>query len=62
MDGIDEKLTLPTERKKATSRVKSGLSKIWIHRVDEFRNCFLYENAFETNPQFQAVELAIARM
>src|SRR5262245_28929324 len=32
----------------------------WLHRVDEFRNCFLYENVFETNPQFQAVELAIA--
>jgi DNA-binding NarL/FixJ family response regulator len=30
--------------------------------VDEFRNCFLYENIVETNPQFQAIELAIARM
>jgi hypothetical protein len=30
--------------------------------VDEFRNCFLYENVLETNPKFQTVELAIARM
>jgi hypothetical protein len=30
--------------------------------VDEFRNCFLHENILETNPQFQAVELAIGRM
>ena len=57
-----KKLTLPTKKRKATSRMKSGLSEIWLHRVDEFRNCFLYENIFETNPQFQAVELAIARM
>src|SRR5262245_33201922 len=34
----------------------------WLHRADEFRNYFLYENILETNPQFQAVELAIARM
>jgi len=32
--------------------VKSGLFEIWLHRVDEFRNCFLYENVFETNLQF----------
>jgi hypothetical protein len=50
------------EDKKAASQVKSGLFEIWLHRVDEFRNCFLFENIFETNPQFQAVELAIARM
>jgi hypothetical protein len=42
--------------------LKSGLSEIWLHRVDDFRNCFLYENMLETNPQFQAVELVIARM
>jgi hypothetical protein len=41
---------------------ESGLSEIGLHRVDEFRNCFLYKNIFETIPQFQAVELAIARM
>ena len=50
------------EAKKAASQVKSGLFEIWVHRVDEFRNCFLYENILETNPQFQAVELAISRM
>ena len=54
-NGVDQK-------KKAASQVKSGLFEIWLHRVDEFRNCFLYENVFETNLQFQAVELAIARM
>jgi hypothetical protein len=53
--------TLPTE-KKAASQLKSGLSEIWLHRVDEFRNCFLYENVLETNPYFQTVELAIARI
>jgi len=41
----------------AASQVKSCPSS-WLHRVDEFRNCFLYENIFETNPQFQAVEIA----
>ena len=35
------------------SKVPSPWSN-WLHRVDEFRNCFLYENIFETNPQFQA--------
>jgi hypothetical protein len=50
------------EDKKAASQVKSGLLEIWLHRVHEFRNCFLYENILETNPQFQAVELAISRM
>jgi hypothetical protein len=50
------------EAKKAASQVKSGLLEIWLHRMDEFRNCFLYENIFETNPKFQTVELAIARM
>jgi hypothetical protein len=48
--------------KKAAHQVKSGLFQIWLHKVDEFRNCFLYENVFETNLQFQAVELAIARV
>jgi site-specific DNA recombinase len=47
------------QKRKATSRVKSGLSDIWLHRVDEFRNCFLHENIVETNPLFQAVEHAI---
>jgi hypothetical protein len=43
--------------------IAEGPSRLnWLHRVDEFRNCFLYENIFETNPQFQAVELAIARI
>jgi hypothetical protein len=50
------------EKQKATFHPRSGLSENWLHRVDEFRNCFLYENIFETNPQFQAIELAIARM
>jgi hypothetical protein len=48
------------QKQKATSRVKSGLSNIRLHRMDEFRNCFLYGNLLEINPQFQAVELAIA--
>ena len=49
-------------KEKGRSQVRNGLFDIWLHRVDEFRNCFLYENILETNPQFQAVELAIARM
>jgi hypothetical protein len=49
-------------KEKGRSQVRNGLSDIWLHRVDEFRNCFLYENIPETNAQFQAVELAIARM
>jgi hypothetical protein len=50
------------QKKKAASEMKNGLFQIWLHRVDEFLNCFLYENIFETNPQFQAVELALAGM
>jgi len=43
--------------------IAEGPSRLnWLHRVDEFRNCFLYGNILEINPQFQAVELAIARM
>jgi len=30
--------------------------------LDEFRNCFLYENTLETNPHFQALELALASL
>jgi hypothetical protein len=60
--GIDGKVNSAYQKRKATSQLKNGLSEIWLHRVDEFRNCFLYENIFETNPQFQAVELAMARM
>jgi hypothetical protein len=43
--------------------IAEGPSRLnWLHRVDELRNCFLYENIVETNPQFQAVELAVARV
>ena len=49
------------QKTKATSRMKKWPFQIWLHRVDEFRNCFLYENIFETNPHIQAVELAIAQ-
>jgi hypothetical protein len=49
--------------RKSFDVVAEGLSRLnWLHRVDDFRNCFLYENMLETNPQFQAVELVIARM
>jgi hypothetical protein len=51
-----------TGKEKGRSQVRNGLFDIWLNRVDEFRNCFLYENIPETNAQFQAVELAIARM
>jgi hypothetical protein len=43
-------------KEKGRSQVRNSRSEIWLRRVDEFRNCFLYENIFETNPQFQAVE------
>ena len=44
------------QKRKAASRVKSGLSEIWLRRVDEFRNCFLIENIVATSPHFEAVE------
>ena len=35
---------LPTY-KKPFDIIAEGLSRLnWLHRVDEFRNCFLYEN------------------
>jgi hypothetical protein len=59
---IDQHLRTLRGKEKGRSQVRNGLFDIWLNRVDEFRNWFLYENIPETNAQFQAVELAIARM
>jgi len=53
---------LPKYRKPFDIIAEGPSRLVCLNRVDEFRNCFLYENILETNPQFQAVELAIARM
>ena len=63
---LRERLTVVPKYRKPFDIIAEGLSRLnWLHRVDEFRNCFLHflhENIFETNPEFQAVELAISRM
>ena len=43
---------LPTCRKPFDTIAKGPSYLNWLHRVDEFRNCLLYANIFETNPQF----------
>jgi hypothetical protein len=53
---------LPRYRKPFDIIAEGPSRPSWLHRVDEFRNYFLYDHILERNPDISEVELAIGRM
>ena len=47
---------VPKHRKPFSFIAKGLICSDWLPRLEEFRNCFLYGNVFETNPHYQEVE------
>ena len=59
---VNDVTLCPTYRSPFHVFVKGASRQKWLPHLDELRNAFLYESIVETNPHFQAVELALVRL